>query len=147
MDYKAWLQYMSQRTGRDVSQDAHDYDLEGYYNSLKFNPGEAGAYDPKTKEAHLTSEFKLPNHTTFSDESIHHVPVIKHGGQWVKPEQEGGQWTFKPSQHNIENSGLEKLQKYFNGPAESNPQGLDVPSNELQSKARTEALRKLSNGR
>ena len=143
MDYKTWLNYMSQRTGRDVSKDAGDYDLEGYYNSLKANPGQAGAYDPQTKEAHLEDTYKLPNHPTFSDQSKYHVPVVQQGGAWSGDDKEG--YKFAPSQQNLNNIGKSGLQNYFNQVETS--EGLDIPNNEKQSKARTEALRNISGGR
>lgn len=133
MDYKEWLAYKSQLEGRDVSQDEHDYDLEGYYNSLKANPNESG---------HLPDTFKKPNHPTFSDQSKFHVPVIQQGGSWAEGDKG---FKFSPSQQNIQNMGKSNLQSYFN--EVETPEGLDLPSNELQSKARSEALRKLSNGR
>lgn len=131
---------MSQRTGRDMSQDAHDYDLEGYYNSLKANPGQAGPYDPKTKEAHLEDTYKLPNHPTFSDQSKYNVPVVQQGGTWSGDDKQG--FKFAPSQHNVQNMGKANLQSYFN--QVETPEGLDIPNSDRLSQARTEALRKLS---
>lgn len=42
-----------------------DYDLQGYYN--KYGPVKVGA------NTHLTDEFKLPNHPTFSDQSKYYT--------------------------------------------------------------------------
>lgn len=126
MNYKEWLAYKSQLENRDVSQDEHDYDLQSYFSTLKATPVDGG---------HLPDTFKKPNHPTFSDQSQNHVPVIQHGGSW-----EGNKFT--PSAQNIQNMGRSNLQLYFN--EVETPEGLNLPSNELQSKARSEALRKLS---
>lgn len=126
MDYKQWLAYKSQLEGRDVSQDEKDYDLQGYYNTLKATPVEGG---------HLPDTFKKPNHPTFSDQSQSHIPVIQQGGSW-----EGN--SFTPSELNVKNMGRSNLQSYFN--EVESPEALNLPNNELQSKARKDALRKLS---
>jgi hypothetical protein len=53
-----------------------DYDLRGFY---KKNPN----WSPDDPEAHMTDEFKLPNHKTFSDESRYYDAKTKHlGGHW-----------------------------------------------------------------
>ena len=44
------------------------YDYIGYY--MKY-PNKAEAMLKGDKKAHFTDEFKLPNHATFSDESIY----------------------------------------------------------------------------
>jgi hypothetical protein len=128
VDYKDWLAYKSQLDGRDVSKDEQDYDLEGYYNSLKANPIEGG---------HLPDTFKKPNHPTFSDQSQYHVPVVQQGGTWSGDE-------FTPSQHNIENMGRGNLQSYFN--QVESPEALNLPADERQSKARVNALKSLIKG-
>jgi hypothetical protein len=122
MDYKTWLAYKSHLEGRDVSRDEHDYDLEGYYNTLKATPVEGG---------HLPDTFKKPNHPTFSDQSQYHVPVIQQGGSWDGNE-------FTPSEHNLKNMSAPQMQNYFND-VES-PEALN-----LQKEARISALKKLSN--
>jgi hypothetical protein len=126
VDYKDWLAYKSKLEGRDVSQDEQDYDLEGYFNTLKANPVEGG---------HLPDTFKKPNHPTFSDQSQYHVPVVQQGGTWTEN-------SFKPSEQNLQNMGRGNLQSYFN--EVESPEALDLPGAELQSKARTEALKKMS---
>lgn len=122
MEYKDWLAYKSQLEGRDVSQDEQDYDLEGYYNTLKSTPIEGG---------HLPDTFKKPNHPTFSDQSKYNVPVIQQGGTW----SEEGQFT--PSEHNLKNMRRDHLQSYFN--QVESPEALNLPQS-----ARFSALRKLS---
>lgn len=61
MNYKDWLDKQSQLQGRDVSADEQDYDLEGYFNTLKATPVDGAG--------HLPDTFKKPNHPTFSDQS------------------------------------------------------------------------------
>jgi hypothetical protein len=133
MDYKDWLAYKSRIEGRDVSQDEHDYDLPAYFNTLKATPQDGG---------HLSDTFKKPNHPTFSDQSKYHVPVIQQGGSWTGDEQNG--FKFTPSELNKQNMGRANLQSYFN--EVETPEGLNLPSDELASKARMEALRKISSG-
>lgn len=53
-----------------------DYDLRGFW---KKNPG----WSIDQPEAHMTDEFKLPNHPTFSNESKYYGPATAHlGGTW-----------------------------------------------------------------
>jgi hypothetical protein len=77
------------------------YDLEGYINKY-------GIPD-RSKGQHLTDEFKLPNHITFSDGSIYHSEKTP-GGQWRKVENK---WHYKPSPYVLSIHPKEKLQKYF----------------------------------
>ncbi len=54
-----------------------DYDLRGYYDKYG-----AVKIDQNSKQ-HLTDEFKLPNHKTFSDESVHYnFATMPQGGHW-----------------------------------------------------------------
>jgi len=79
-----------------------DYDYAGYIAKY-------GVPD-QSKGQHLTDEFKLPNHPTFSNESKYSNPDIQ-GGRWLK----GGntQYMFEPSKQNINNLGSEGLTNYF----------------------------------
>lgn len=79
-----------------------DYDLAGYIAKY-------GIPD-QSKGQHLTDEYKLPNHPTFSNESIYSNPEMQ-GGKWVQ----GGntQFMFEPSKQNINNLGLDGLTNYF----------------------------------
>jgi len=53
-----------------------DYDLHGFYQQ---NP----SWSLDQPEAHMTDEFKLPNHPTFSNESRRYNEATKHlGGHW-----------------------------------------------------------------
>jgi hypothetical protein len=78
-----------------------DYDYEGYVKKY-------GEPD-QSKGQHLTDEFKLPNHITFSRESIYSTPE-KQGGEWKKLD---GKWHFFASPYNLTVHSPERLQRYF----------------------------------
>jgi len=80
----------------------YGYDLQGYVDKYGV-PDVAGG-------KHLTDEFKLPHHITFSDQSIYHSKETP-GGKW---EEVGGVWHYTPSDFVIKQQGADKLQKYFN---------------------------------
>ena len=52
-----------------------DYDLRGFY---KENPD----FNINDSEQHLTDKWKLPNHPTFSDESVYYKGNENYGGKW-----------------------------------------------------------------
>lgn len=57
-------------------QSENDYDLRGFY---KNNPN----WSPDSPDAHMTDEFKKPNHPTFSNESKYYNPsTADMGGKW-----------------------------------------------------------------
>lgn len=119
MNYKDWLAYQSQLQGRDISQDEHDYDLESYYNNLKANPIENG---------HLPDTYKKPNHPTFSDQSMYHIPGVQEGGNWNEKAE------FTPSEHNLDNMPNDVMQRYFN--EVETPEALNLPLEQRFSKIR-----------
>ena len=128
MDYKEWLDYQSRLQKRDVSQDEEDYDLPSYVKSLKFNPGEAGKFDPNASSAHLEDTYKKPNHPTFSDQSMYNVPGIQEGGHWT----EDGEFT--PSEHNLNNMSPDQMTDYFK---KADPTAkLNLPENKRFSRIR-----------
>jgi hypothetical protein len=63
---------------------------------------------------HLPDTYKLPNHITYSDESIYSKqPNAPPPGQWKQLPD--GKWQFWASPTNVENAGSTKaLQDYFN---------------------------------
>lgn len=63
----------------------------------------------QSKGQHLTDEFKLPNHITFSTESKYNTPEAT-GGEW---KQIKGKWHFFASPYNVKQHGAEKMQQYF----------------------------------
>jgi hypothetical protein len=64
----------------------------------------------QSKGQHLTDEFKLPNHITFSKDSSYSKPE-QEGGVWKK--EKDGSWTFYASPYNLKNHTAEELQDYF----------------------------------
>lgn len=78
-----------------------DYDYDGYITKY-------GVPD-QSKGQHLTDEFKLPNHITFSTESQYSTPE-RQGGEWKK---EGNQWHFYASPFNLKQHSVEDLLSYF----------------------------------
>jgi hypothetical protein len=69
--YQAWKATLPERL-----QYEGDYDLRGFW---KKNP----TFSVDQPEQHMTDEFKLPNHKTFSNESRYYNDRTKHlGGHW-----------------------------------------------------------------
>lgn len=79
-----------------------DYDLSGYVSKY-------GIPD-QSKGQHLTDEFKLPEHPTFSTFSRYSQPDMQ-GGTW----QSGGndRWLFSPSQFNNQMKSPSQFTDYF----------------------------------
>lgn len=86
----------------EPTQNNPDYDYSGYVAKY-------GIPD-QSKGQHLTDEFKLPEHPTFSVYSKYSSPDIQ-GGQW----QSGGtdRWQFTPSEQNLRNMTSGALANYF----------------------------------
>lgn len=84
-------------------QESPDYDTYGAY-SAGLKPDGRG---------HLNDTYKLPNHITFSKESIYaRQPGAPAGGRWLGSDKSG--WFFYASPTNIKNAGgADKLQDYF----------------------------------
>jgi hypothetical protein len=78
-----------------------DYDMAGYIAKY-------GVPD-QTNGKHLTDEFKLPNHITFSTDSKYSTPETP-GGVWDK---RGELWHYTPSDFVIKKQTPERLQEYF----------------------------------
>ena len=80
-------------------QNENDYDLRGYYKEYGNKP------IPKGIEPHLTDEFKLPNHPTFSENSRYYNDETNYlGGKW-----DNGlyQWKYTPNSE-FKNEVIEK---------------------------------------
>jgi hypothetical protein len=85
-----------------MAANAPDYNYDAYVAKY-------GVPD-QSKGQHLTDEFKLPNHITFSDQSAYHSPETP-GGQWT---QTGvGRWQYTPSDYVLQQHGPDKLADYF----------------------------------
>ena len=84
-------------------EDQPDYDYDAWQKA-------GSPTDPVT--GHAPDTYKLPNHITFSDESIYHGKDGNQGGHWEQaPDQS---WTFTPGPTNLKNHSREELQDYFN---------------------------------
>jgi hypothetical protein len=84
-----------------LTSSSPDYDMTGYISKY-------GVPD-QSKGQHLTDEFKLPNHPTFSTNSKYSTPE-QPGGEW---KQENNTWHFYASPHNLQNTPPEQLRQYF----------------------------------
>jgi hypothetical protein len=78
-----------------------DYDYAGY--EAKYGKPD------QSKGQHLTDEFKLPNHMTFSSDSKYSTADEK-GGEWKK---EGGKWNFYASPFNLTQHSADEMKDYF----------------------------------
>jgi hypothetical protein len=84
--FQNWTQQQSQALGRNVANDNYDYDLRGWWQA---NQGAS------MSGAHLTDQFKKPNHPTFSDESQYSGVDGQQGGHSdVQPDKS---YAFTPS--------------------------------------------------
>ena len=99
-EFTDWLKEPTQKTGRDVSKDLYDYDLAGWY-------GKNGPQD--LTGAHLTDEYKKPNHPTFSNQSVYNGVDGYQGGNWDT--QPDGTYAFTPGGTNV--FSMDELQNYF----------------------------------
>lgn len=63
------------------------------------------------KRGHMPDTYKLPNHMTFSDDSIHSTPETP-GGKWRQGSD--GKWVFWPSEYNMQQHPMAVMQDYFN---------------------------------
>jgi len=93
-----------------LSDHEQDYDMRGWVDQrVHEGKSQDAIIKELTSGAHFTDTFKKPNHPTFSDQSQYHNEKTK-GGKWV---QEGENWSFVPSEHNVKNLGEEGLRNYF----------------------------------
>lgn len=97
------------QNGKDIKvaipRQGQDYDYQGY--TAKYGEPD------QSKGQHLTDEFKLPQHITFSDESVYSNKQTP-GGRWQKekgdPEYD---WSYTPSAYVLKNHSPEELKQYF----------------------------------
>ena len=80
--------------------EAPDYDYEGARRS-GLRPDSRG---------HLPDTYKLPNHITFSDDSVYSTEENP-GGHWQSLGR--GQWAYEPSETVLRQHGPEALRRYF----------------------------------
>lgn len=108
-DYNRW-----RATLPPALQNTADYDLQGAYMASAQADG----------RAHMTDQFKKPNHMTFSDGSQYSTAQMP-GGQWVAAPD--GSYTFWASQHNVQMHPLLEMQRYFSEVEPGNRVIADIP--------------------
>jgi hypothetical protein len=96
-EYQKWLKQLP----ANLQSGTADYDLQGAF---------MGGAKP-SKNAHLTDEYKKPNHMTFSTESKYSGRGGQVGGKWVQSPDKS--WTFYASPTNLKHHSAEELQEYF----------------------------------
>jgi hypothetical protein len=99
MDYPS--QYKSQQEWFDTEQ-KYGYDMAGYVKKYGI-PDQSGG-------KHLTDEFKLPHHMTFSTDSQYSGGEAI-GGNWKQDANK--KWHFFASEFNLSQHSPEELQNYF----------------------------------
>jgi len=94
--YQNWLQ-------ENHLREDPTYDMYGAYQA-GLTPSENG---------HMSDEYKLPNHPTYSGESVYaQKPGAPPAGEWIKGNN--GLWSFKATDTNIKNAGgVDGLKRYF----------------------------------
>jgi hypothetical protein len=93
-EYKKWTNLQNILQNRDITNDAANYDLQGFFKNQ----------EGFANNGHGSDKFKKPNHHTFSDQSQYHNVDGFKGGTWREN-------TFTPGPSNMYNP-LE-LQNYF----------------------------------
>jgi hypothetical protein len=97
MQEQAFQQWAQQH---GIVGDAQDYDTRGAF---------LAGMQPDAR-GHLADTYKLPNHITFSNESIFSNP-LQQGGRWETGPD--GRSQFHASEFNLQNYPAERLQQYF----------------------------------
>lgn len=100
--YYQWLGQQSLKQGRDLQ--SPDYDMRGYWLNLQ------GGGQGQSENLHFPDTFKKPNHMTFSNQSQYSNP-IQQGGIWNQ--SSNNQWTFQPSNYNLQQHQLPEMANYF----------------------------------
>jgi len=101
-EFNQWVAAQTKATGKNPLHDRYDYDVQGDYL--------AGA--GRDERGHGSDQFKKPNHTTFSDQSIYHGKDGHQGGHWNQ--DAGGNYvSYQPSDTNLQFRSPEELQQYF----------------------------------
>lgn len=97
-DAQAFQQWIDQHN----LQPSDDYDLKSAFQS---------GLEPDAR-GHLPDTYKLPNHITYSNESLYsQLPDAPPAGAWTG---EDGNWKFEASPQNVKNAGgAQKLVDYF----------------------------------
>jgi len=121
--YEQWAKSVRQ----DPVQGKYDYDLQGaFVAGLK--PGSNG---------HLDDKFKKPNHPTFSTQSMYSGADGFQGGEWQQTQ--GGRWSFRPSQTNLQFHPGNELNDYFRKREPGNQLLAPLPSQTVATPAQAAA--------
>jgi hypothetical protein len=94
------FQSLIKQIGRQ--RDLADYDMRGAFAAGQLKPDGRG---------HLTSQFKKPNHPTFSQDSIWNGSDGYTGGHWRQDAKQS--WSFTPSATNLNMHGIGGLRDYW----------------------------------
>jgi hypothetical protein len=86
---------------RDEGGEVVDYDYDAA-KAAGVTPDERG---------HMPDTYKLPNHMTFSDESVYHGQNGEQGGRWDS--LGGDRWAFTPGTTNLRYHSIPEMQQYF----------------------------------
>jgi hypothetical protein len=94
--YQEWLRKTGER-------EDPGYDTYGAYKA-GLNP---------TANGHMSDEYKLPTHPTYSTEALSsQKPGAPPAGEWIETSKD--KWTFKATQTNVDNAGgVDGLKQYF----------------------------------
>ena len=92
--YGSWFDKLQKQRG----EMAQDYDYRKFYSR---NRDDAEAMLTGDTSAHFTDQYKLPNHPTFSNESIYNTTTTP-GGNWV--EHPNDKWEFQHSDFTMRHS-------------------------------------------
>lgn len=108
--FNNWIAAESKRSGKDMSREMDDYDIQGYWLS-------GGPTNTTSANGHGPDKYKKPNHPTFSDESIYHNTTSPYGtpfqgGKWAQDRD--GKNTYTPSATMLQHTHpKDYLQKYM----------------------------------
>jgi hypothetical protein len=58
----------------------------------------------------MPDTYKLPNHMTFSNDSVYSTPEHQ-GGRWIQGGD--GHWIFLPSEYNMQQHPMPEMEEYF----------------------------------
>ena len=120
-DLNSWKKELSELWNEDLS--THGYDYDAYYNS---NPTEANIQLQRLKRGlgtHFPDTYKLPEHPTFSDESIYSNENTP-GGRWHENYSNSGRWVYEPSEYTRQN--INETKEYLRGSGEGYLDGMNI---------------------
>lgn len=104
----------------DIYSEDPTYDYLKYFEE---NPEDAWNMLVMDSKAHFTDKYKLPNHPTFSDQSIYSTPETP-GGTWHENYGGSGRWVFEHSPYTIKHK--EATHRYLEGSGEGYLDGMNA---------------------